>query len=449
LIRRLLTLIGKDFRIFFADPIAVGLGFVVPAVMILVFGLVFGRSGDAMSEMTVLGVNEDQGPAGRRLLRALDDLKEIQIVETLKSDSVALDSANARGRIERGANSVAIVVPRDFSDGLKKGEVRLTVLEDPRDPVAAGVVSGLLQQQVFATFPGLMPMSMMNQSAFGADSLVQRSFNGDIRHAVEKNFHVKIPDSLNMASTFPEEMLLGKDPDSSKAQDTSGFSFNKAMNAMFKVKREAVVGQNIVNPGIAQSVAGPAVMFMLFAVGAIAASLLREMREGTASRLLITGVRPGELLVSKYFYASLLGGAQLVIMMLYGRLIFGLDIMAHPAALLAVIAASALAMSSLGLFIAALSRTEEQATGFQITIILAMSAIGGAMFPSFLIPGVVRSISVVTPVYWAMQGFLNVFWRDRGLSGVMTECAILLAMATLMVTISVVVFHKRLRTELS
>ena len=45
MIRRILTLVGKDFRIFLADPVAIGLGFVVPLVMILVFGLVFGGSG--------------------------------------------------------------------------------------------------------------------------------------------------------------------------------------------------------------------------------------------------------------------------------------------------------------------------------------------------------------------------------------------------------------------
>jgi ABC-2 type transport system permease protein len=294
-----------------------------------------------------------------------------------------------------------------------------------------------------------MPLSMMN-SNLGADSLVQRSFNSDIRRAVSRNFGVKFPDTLNVANMFPQSMILGTDPDTSASavKDSSGFSFDKALGAMFQVKREAVVGQNIVNPGIAQSVAGPAVMFMLFAVGSIAASLLREMRDGTASRLRVTGVRPGEMLVSKYFYAVMLGGAQLTVMMLYGRLIFGLNIFAHPLALLIMILSTALAMSSLAIFIAALARTEEQATGYQIVVILAMSAIGGAMFPSFMMPKIVHSVAIVTPVHWAMQGFMNIFWRDRALSGILSECAVLWGMAVLMVGISVIVFQRRLKREL-
>ncbi|RPH93067.1 ABC transporter permease [candidate division KSB1 bacterium] len=447
MIRRIFTLIGKDFRIFWADPVAVGLGFVVPAVMILVFGMIFSGSGEAMKELTVLAVNEDQGPAGARLLRDLNKLDEIEIYERLKSDTTRLDSVRIRQRVASGKNSAGLIVPRDFSEGLKKGEVRLFILEDPRDPFTAGVLSGMLQRQVFSTYPGLMPQAMM-KSGMDTDSLRALAFGGDIRAAVEKNYGMDLPDSMPMGLSFPDNMILGKDPDSTGKTDSSTFSMDQAFTGMFKVKREAVVGKNTGNSGVAQSVAGLAVMFMLFAVGAIAASLLREMRYGTGSRLRVCGVSPGELLFSKYFYAVLLGGGQLIVMMLYGRVIFGLNIFAHPFALLLVIVCSSLVMSGVGLFIAAISRSEEQAVGFQITLILAMSAVGGAMFPSFMIPKVVRSFGAFTPVHWAMQGFLDVFWRAQGVSGILFECAVLTGMAALLVTISVLIFRKRLRTEL-
>ncbi|MFZ5433361.1 MAG: ABC transporter permease [Calditrichota bacterium] len=446
MIHRILTMVGKDFRIFWADPVAIGLGFVVPAVMILVFGLVFGGSGSSLREITVLAVNEDHGPAGRRLLRDLDKLDEIHIVQQLKSDSTQLDSATIRRRIERGHNSAGLIVPADFSDSLKRGQVRLFILEDPRDPIAAGVLSGLLQRQVFTTFPGLMPSAMMD-IGLDPDSARARAFDFDLRKVIGEYYGEYIPDSQLVGNMLPDEMMLGSDDDST-ARDSTAFSMDRAFTKIMNVERVEVVGQKIVNPGIAQSVAGPAVMFMLFAVGAIAASLLREMRYGTASRLRVCGVRPGELLVSKYAYAVLLGGAQLIVMMLYGRLIFGLDIFARPIALLLVIACTSLVMSGVGLFIAAISRTEEQAAGYQVVVILAMSAIGGAMFPSFMIPQVVRSIAAITPVHWAMQAFLDVFWRAQGVAGVLPECGVLLGMAVLLVIVSVIVFRRRLAVEL-
>ena len=448
MIRRVLVLLRKDFWIFVSDPVAIGLGFIVPMVMILVFGLVFGKSGrGGASEFTVLAVNEDQGSAGRRLLRALDNLDEIRIVERLKGDSLALDSVKARGRVERGRNSVALIVPADFSEGLKAGKVRLALLEDPSDPVTAGVVSGLLQRQVFSTFPALLPINLSQMGTNRSDSLQWKRFNWDIRRAVKERFGVPIPDSLLESSLFPEEMVLGSDSDSAGTAG-SGFNFGETFDQVFQIKREEVVGQKIVNPGIAQSVAGPAVMFLLFAAGAIAASLLREMHGGAVQRLLVSRASAGELLFSKYLYSVLFGSAQLITMMVYGWLIFGLDIFLHPLELFIMILCTAAAMSSLGLFIAAIARTEEQAAGFQVVIILGMSAIGGAMFPSFMIPKAVRTLAQGTPVHWAMQGFLDVFWRDQTLSGILPECAILLGMAILLVGIAVVLFRKRLAVEL-
>jgi ABC-2 type transport system permease protein len=445
LIRRLSVLVRKDFAIFFADRVAIGLGFVVPLVMILVFGFVFGRGGGGLGEITLLGVNQDTGPAGRRLLRDLDSLAEIRVVQSIGSDTVKLDSATARSRVEQGKNSVALIVPSDFSTGLRSGEVRLTILRDPKDLLAGGMVSGLLQRQVFSTFPGLMPAGMTKQFSSGIEG---RGFTGDLRRAIESNFNVSIPDTLSPMGMFPDEMLLGTDPDTSRSADTSAFNLDWAMSGIFKVQDEKVVGQNIVNPGIAQSVAGPAVMFMLFAVGAIAASLLREMKDGTATRLLVSGVRRGELLVSKYFYALLLGSAQLAVMMIYGHLIFGLDIFRHWFALMVMIIGTALSMSAVGLITAAVSRTEEQAAGIQIVVILGMSAIGGAMFPSFMIPGFIRSLAQITPVHWAMQGFLDIFWRDQSVRGIVAELGVLVMMALILVGASVILFRRRLAVEL-
>jgi ABC-2 type transport system permease protein len=448
LIRRILILVRKDFWIFMGDPVAIGLGFIVPMVMILVFGLVFGNTGHgSTSEFVVLAVNEDRGPAGKRLLSALDDLSEIRIVERLKGDSLALDSSKARERVEKGRNSVAIIVPADFSDGLKAGKIRLSLLEDPSDPVTAGVVTGLLQKQAFSTFPALMPMNLSQMGMGRPDSTQWKGFNQDIRRSVKERFGVPIPDSLLGSNLFPDEMVLGSDKDSATAA-SSGFNFGESFEKIFQIKREEVVGKQIVNPGIAQSVAGPAVMFLLFAAGAVAASLLREMHGGAVQRLLVSRASAGELLFSKYFYAIVLGNAQLITMMVYGWLIFGLDIFTHPLEIFVVILCTAAAMSSLGLFIAAIARTEEQAAGLQVVVILGISAIGGAMFPSFMIPKAVRTLAQATPVHWAMQGFLDVFWRDQSLPGILFECAILLAMAVVLVSIATVLFRKRLAVEL-
>jgi ABC-2 type transport system permease protein len=446
--RRILLMVVKDLRIFLSDPVALGLSLVVPFVMILVFGLVFGRSGkDPVGELRILTLNLDQGPGGRRLIRSLDALDELAMRERLRDDTTRVDSVRAYQLVRDGSFSAALIIPQDFSEGLRQGQLRARIYEDPADPVTAGVLVGLLQKQAFETFPMLIPSAMMGSMLdTGTASLVVRGFNKDLKRALEKNFDLTFPDSVrSFADLIPEDMLLG---DTTGATDSSGFSMGEAFERVNRIEREEVVGQDVVNPGIAQSTAGVAVMFLLFGVGAIAASLLREMHKGTASRLLLSGASSHEILLSKSLYAVLFGTFQLSLMMLFGWAVFGLQIFVHPFALLTLIVVTAITMSGVGLVIAAFARTEEQAAGLQIVLIMSMSAIGGAMVPSFLIPEAVRTVAMATPVHWAMQGFTDIFWRQKGIEGILSECGILLAMAVVLMTASAVAFRRRLGNEL-
>jgi len=446
--RRIFLMAGKDFRIFMSDPVAIGLAFIVPLVMILVFGLVFGKSGsDPVSELRVLTVNMDTGPGGKLIVQSLDAMDELDMRQRLEKDSTLVDSSRAYQLVRDGSYSVALIIPADFSDGIREGQIRASILEDPRDPVTAGVLLGLLQKQAFETFPMLMPTAMMGSMIDTSyTSSMVRGFNTDLKRALEKNFDVTFPESTKtFADLIPENMIWG---DTAATADSGGFSMGEAFDKVNLIHREQVVGQHVINPGFAQSTAGTAVMFMLFGVGAIAASLLREMHKGTASRLLLSGATASEILLSKSLYAVFLGSFQLSIMMVFGWLVFGLQIYDHPGALLLMIVVTAIAMSAVGLVISAFARTEEQAAGLQVVIVLSMSAIGGAMVPSFLIPEFVRVFAKFTPVHWAMQGFTDIFWRQNGVSGILEECLILLGMALIMFTVAVLIFRRRLASEL-
>lgn len=441
--KRIWYLARKDVAIFLTDPVAMGLTFIVPMVMILVFGFVFGGQGkDALSELRVLAVNEDTGPGGARLLAALDRLDEINLIETIGKDSVKLDSVTAARLVAKGDYSAALIAPRDFTDGIKNGELRAHILEDTRDPVTAGLLEGLMQKSSFETFPMLMPAAMMSGMM---DSSATFGFNQDLAAAIEKNFGVDLPDSgMRFQDMIPQDEMLGE----SSAADSAGFNMGAMFDKVNQVKRTQVVGQQVVNPSVSHTTAGTAVTFLLFGVGAIAASLLREMRSGTAQRLLLMGATAGEILLSKLLYSVVMGSFQLLVMMIYGWLIFQLQIWEHFAPMLVMIVVTAITMSAVGLVISALSKTEEQAGGLQVVIILSMSAIGGAMFPSFMLPNIIKMVSKVTPVYWAMQGFNDVFWRNQNITGILLECGICLGMAAVMTAIAVVVFKRRLATEL-
>ena len=64
------------------------------------------------------------------------------------------------------------------------------------------------------------------------------------------------------------------------------------------------------------------------------------------------------------------------------------------------------------LLLATLARTRAQLSGMSTIIILTMSALGGSMFPRFLMSESMQTFGLVTFNAWALDGYLKVFWRN-------------------------------------
>ena len=61
---------------------------------------------------------------------------------------------------------------------------------------------------------------------------------------------------------------------------------------------------------------------------------------------------------------------------------------------------------------ASLARTRAQLSGFSTILILTMSALGGSMFPRFLMSETMQKMGLLTFNGWALDGYLKVFWRN-------------------------------------
>jgi ABC-2 type transport system permease protein len=65
--------------------------------------------------------------------------------------------------------------------------------------------------------------------------------------------------------------------------------------------------------------------------------------------------------------------------------------------------------------LATLARTRAQLSGFSTILILTMSALGGSMFPRFLMSESMQKVGLLTFNAWALDGYLKVFWRNAPL----------------------------------
>ena len=160
--------------------------------------------------------------------------------------------------------------------------------------------------------------------------------------------------------------------------------------------------------------AGVGVMFLLFSmVGSAGTVLLDEVDSGTLERLLSTKLGMSGILLAKWAFLVLVGCAQLSVMFLWGALVFGLPLFSHVPGFVVMTVVTAAAAAALALMLATIARSRGQLSGFSTILILTMSALGGSMFPRFLMSETMQKIGLVTFNAWALDGYLKVFWRER------------------------------------
>ena len=97
---------------------------------------------------------------------------------------------------------------------------------------------------------------------------------------------------------------------------------------------------------------------------------------------------------------------------------------------------TAAAAAALGLVLATLARSRGQLSGFSTILILTMSALGGSMFPRFLMSETMQKMGLVTFNAWALDGYLKVFWRNAPIWQLWPQVGVLVALTVVFLSLA-------------
>jgi ABC-2 type transport system permease protein len=179
-----------------------------------------------------------------------------------------------------------------------------------------------------------------------------------------------------------------------------------------------------------QNIPAYTIFGVFFIVLTLASSFFQEKRDGTFQRLLAAPISNATLLVGKLLPYYLVNLIQIALMFAVGVIFFKMRL-GNPLALILVSLALALAANGLGLFVAAVGKTEAQIGALSVFLAITLSALGGMMVPSFVMPDFMRALSFFTPHAWALSGYQDVIVRGLGVRQVLAETGALLAFAGL------------------
>jgi ABC-2 type transport system permease protein len=387
----ILTLMRVSWTNLKRDRVAQALVFLLPIIFFSIFASVFGNQGrDSTSRIRIAVVDEDGSELSRRIVKGLQDEKSLRVRATVDADGkgAALDRAAAEGLVRNGDVPVAVILPKGLGEtaaafGQSANAVRIQLLADVSDPVAPQMVNGLLQKVSMTAAPDLMMQGGMQQFEQHAGALTPQQ-----RAAVDAWLpQIRPGDSQGTAAAGQGAFGIGVD----------------TVDVMRQGQSESLVSFYA---------AGVGVMFLLFSVSGASGSLLDEVDTGTLDRVLSTRLGMTGLLAAKWLFLTVMGVAQLTVMFTWGRIAFGLELEKHLPGFFVMTAFTAAAAAGFGLLLATVARTRAQLSGMSTIIILTMSAVGGSMFPRFLMSETMQRFGLLTFNAWALDGYLKVFWRN-------------------------------------
>ena len=410
------------------DKGAMIMSFILPVAFFSIFALIFGRSDrEGTAKIPVIAVDEDRSESSQRFLKALQAETSLDVrlapeaADGEKSEPMLYTSATAEEAVRGGKVSVALIIPQGFGAAPMSftggGGKRLTVLADKSDPIAPQMLNGMLQKTMMTA----MPEDMIQSGEAAMDK-----FAGGLTP------QQKTVMSQGLAALHARQNAAG-DATGNTASNASGGGL---AGGLVQVDMKDLLGEKKTSPMIAFYAAGVGVMFMLFTASGAGGALLDEQDSGTLDRVLSSKVTMTTLLLGKLAYLVMLGLTQMIVMFVWGALVFHLDLWTHLPGFFIMAICTALATSSYGLILATACHTRAQLASFSTLITLIISAVGGSMFPRFLMPAEMQKWSLVFFNSWALDGFRNVFWRELPLSQLWPQVGALLGFALLFLVIA-------------
>ena len=398
------------------DRVAQALTFLLPILFFSIFASVFGGQNSQTSRIRVAVVDEDHSELSARIVAGLGKEEGLRVRTTVDAEGkgAALDRAAAEALVKNGTLPVVVVIPKGLGEGFATtgfagGGPKIQLLADVSDRIAPQMVLGLLQKVTMTAAPDLMMQGGMAQFEKHAGALTPQQ-----RAAVDQ----WLPTLKNQATS------------DATATSTGGMGVGvDVVDVMWSNTRRGQM--------ISFYAAGIGVMFLLFSmVGAAGGALLDEVEAGTLERVLSTRAGMSGVLLGKWIFLAMMGSIQLLVMFLWGFAVFNLPLFDHLGGFAVMTLFTAAAAAGLGLVLATIAKTRAQLSGFSTILILTMSALGGSMFPRFLMSDTMQKFGLLTFNGWALDGYLKVFWYQASILELWPQVLVLATLAVVFLALA-------------
>ena len=379
---RILYIVRKEVRQALREPRMRAMLFVPPIIQLLVFGYAVNLD---VENAAMAWVDQDRTPQSRELLSKFEGSSRFNVVDTPSSE------AEVTSLLDSGKVDVVLrVLPGFGRDVLRGKTTSVQVLVNGSNSNTASLVGSYATSVV-----GGYARDVMNEQA--RQKLVARTAGGPI--------HPAIP-SVNLRSRV---------------------WFNPDLKS-----------RNYFVPGVVVNIIA-LVTLMLTAM-----AIVREKEIGTMEQLMVTPIRPIELMIGKTLPFAVVGLIDMVLVVVVARLLFRVPF--RGSGLLLLLASVCFLLTSLGagLFISTISRTQQQAMMTTFLFFQPCFLLSGFSFPVRNMPEPVQYLTLLNPVRYFMEIVRGIFLKGSGISVLWPQMLSLTVIGVVVMGLSAARFHMRL-----
>ena len=196
--------------------------------------------------------------------------------------------------------------------------------------------------------------------------------------------------------------------------------------------------RNFMVPGVL----GLILMIMTTSLSSV--GIVREREMGTLEQLIVTPIRPYQLILGKLTPFVLIGLVEATFVIAVAKWWFVVPIRGSVPLLFVLSLAFMLNTLGIGLFISTISRTQQQATLTSMFFILPMMLLSGFVFPIENMPKFFQVVTHIVPLRYFFVIIRGIMLRGAGWPELWDQAASLLVLGTAILGLSVARFHKKL-----
>lgn len=197
--------------------------------------------------------------------------------------------------------------------------------------------------------------------------------------------------------------------------------------------------RNYMIPGI--------VGLLLMVVTLILTSLavVKEKEIGTMEQLIVTPIKPYQMIIGKLVPFAILGFAAVGIVLTAMNIVFGIPVKGSVTFLLVSTFIYILSSLGLGLLVSTISKTQQQAMMLAIFVVMMpMVFLSGFTFPIENMPVIIQYVTYIIPLRYFMIIIRGIILKGIGIAELWPELLVLFLMGIAILSFSILRFKKKL-----